>query len=102
LQQSLDIVFAKARERLWLELGERRAEALALAQDRQPGQPGLEPLEADALEQGALVGDRPSPLAVVVLRVQGVAAAEAAERIGHAAVSAGTRSATPSTTWDGR
>ena len=41
-----------------VEAGERRAEVLAFAQDRDPAQPGLEALQADLLEQptGSVVG----------------------------------------------
>ena len=42
------------------------AEILALPQDRQPGQAGLEAFEADLLEQPTVVGDRPAPFAVVI------------------------------------
>ena len=44
-----------------------RAEILALAEDREPGQAGLEALEADLLEQPEVVGDRPAPFAVVIV-----------------------------------
>jgi len=44
---------------------------LALAQDRQPAQPGLRTLEGEELEQGAVVADRHPPLAVVVVDIEG-------------------------------
>ena len=65
-KQPLDVALAEARDRFGIEAGEGGAEVLALAQDRQPRQPGLEALEAQPLEQAALVGDGPSPLLVVV------------------------------------
>ncbi len=42
---------------------ERRTEGLALAQDRQPRQAGLEGLQGDPLEQRHVAMDRPTPLA---------------------------------------
>ena len=51
-----------------------RAKILALAQDGQPGQAGLEAFEADLLEQPAVVGDGPAPFMVVVVAVVGQAA----------------------------
>ena len=61
--------------------GERRAEALALAQDRDPREPGLESLEAEALVQAALVAHRPAPLLVVVRDVGRVGRRPAADRL---------------------
>ena len=52
-----------------------RAEVLALAQDRQPRESGLEPFEAELLVQAGVVDDRPAPLVVVVRRVVGRARA---------------------------
>src|SRR5215211_447615 len=45
-QQPLDVALPEPRDLLDLEAGERRPERLALAQDRQPREPGLKPLEA--------------------------------------------------------
>src|SRR4051794_41036470 len=78
VQQPLDVVVAEPRDRLGLEVRERGAKRLALAQDRQPGQAGLERLERHALEQAAFVGDRTAPLLVVIALVERVAVAEAA------------------------
>ena len=47
----VDVVVVERRHRGGVEAGERRPERLALAQDRDPGQPGLERLEADPLEE---------------------------------------------------
>jgi hypothetical protein len=59
-----------------VEPRERRAERLALAQDRQPGEARLEPLQAQLLEQPDVVDDREAPLGVVIAAVLlGVAAA---------------------------
>ena len=52
----------KRGDALGVEAGERRAEVLALAQDRQPREPGLEALEAEPLEQPALVDAPAGPI----------------------------------------
>ena len=74
LQQALDAAFVPARDPLELEVGEGCAEVLALAQDREPGEPGLEALEAELLEELAIVVYRKAPLGVVVGLVVGVVA----------------------------
>ena len=51
-----------------------RAERLALAEDREPAQAGLEALEADLLEQAPIVADREAPFAIVIVDVERVAA----------------------------
>jgi hypothetical protein len=48
------------------KLAQRAAEGVALAEDGQPGEAGLEALEAELLEEAAVVVDRPPPLGVVV------------------------------------
>ena len=73
-----DVVRAEAAQGFGVEVGEGAAEVLALAQDGQPGQAGLEALEAELLEQVAVVRRRPAPLLVVVGRVERVVAAPAA------------------------
>jgi hypothetical protein len=65
-EQPLDVPGAEPRDGLEVEAGERAPEALPLAQDRQPGEPGLEALEAELLEQPAVVVDREAPFGVVV------------------------------------
>ncbi len=74
-EQPLDVARLEPRDALELEIGEAFAKSLALAQDREPAQARLEALEADLLEQAAVVGDRESPLAVVVGDVELVIAA---------------------------
>ena len=54
-QQPLDVALAEARDPLEVEPGERPPEVLALAQDRQPGEARLKPLEAELLEQPPVV-----------------------------------------------
>ena len=72
------VVVAERGDDLGVEVGERRPERGPLAQDRDPGEPGLERLEREPLVQGVLAVHRPAPLLVVVLLVDGVAVAEAA------------------------
>ena len=62
------------------EAGERRAERRPLAQDREPGQPRLERLEGQPLEQRVVALERPAPLGVVVGDVLGRAGAPRAAR----------------------
>src|SRR5205085_11032589 len=73
-EEPLDVAAGESGHALRLEPLEGRAEALTLAQDREPAAPGLEPLEAQPFVEAALVADRPSPLLVVVDDV---------ERVGH-------------------
>ena len=73
------------------------AERRPLAQDRQPGQPGLERLQAELLEQPHVVVLRHAPLVVVVGQVDlgraGPAAARPAVRADDDVVHAGTLAA---------
>ena len=73
--QAVDVIGSEAGDGLDLEIGEGGAEALPLAQDREPGEPRLEALQAELLEEAPIVGDRPPPFAVVVGPVQLVAGA---------------------------
>src|SRR6188472_3680614 len=66
LEEPLDVALAEAGDLAEVEPGEGAPERLALAQDRQPGEPGLEPLERELLEQPHVLGDREAPLVVVV------------------------------------
>jgi hypothetical protein len=80
-EQSLDVPLAELGDGVRLEVRERSAERLALAQDRQPGQPGLEPLETKALVNAPLGRDRPAPLLIVVGEVERVAGFPAADEV---------------------
>jgi hypothetical protein len=80
-QQPLDVARAHARHRLDLEAAEGAPEGLALAQDREPGEAGLEALEAELLEEPAVVGDGQAPLAVVIVAVERVRSAPGAARL---------------------
>ncbi len=79
-EQPLDVLLAEPGDLLEVEPGERLSEVLALAQDRQPGEPGLEPLEDELLEETAVVVDREAPLGVVVGLVLGRRGAPEAAR----------------------
>src|SRR5215210_3328 len=65
-EQTLHVALAERGHRVDLEIRERRTEVLALAQDREPREPGLEALEHHALVEAAVVAHRPPPLLVVV------------------------------------
>jgi hypothetical protein len=80
-EQALHVALAEAGDALGVEVRERRSEVVALAQDRQPGQAGLEALEAEPFEQPALVAHGTSPFVVVVLDVELVGHGPAAFRL---------------------
>ena len=61
-EQPLPVGVGERRHRGDPEAGEGGAEALAAAQDRDPGQPRLERLQAEPLEQGVVAVDRAAPL----------------------------------------
>ena len=69
LKQALDVGPIEGGDLLGHEAGERAAEVLALAQDRDPREAGLEPLEAELLEEPDVVDDRTAPLVVVVVDI---------------------------------
>src|SRR6185503_12461286 len=69
-EQSRDVARREAGDAIDVEVHERAPEVLALPEDRQPAQTGLEAFEADLLEQTAVVFDRLPPLAIVILDVE--------------------------------
>ena len=73
-EQPLDLGLVEIGDLVEIETGESRAEILALAQDGQPGQAGLEAFEADLFEQPPIVGDRAAPFVVVIAAVERIAA----------------------------
>src|SRR6266511_2332206 len=77
-EEPVDVAPVEARDGVRVEVGESAPEVVALAQDREPREAGLEPFEAEALVQPTLVDDRPPPFLVVVRRVRGVTALPAA------------------------
>jgi len=71
-EQAVDVGRPEPGDDPGVEVGEGAPEVVALAQDRQPRQTGLEALEADLLEQPVIVMDVPSPLVIVVGDVVGI------------------------------
>ena len=62
----------EARHARGIEAAEGLPEVLALAQDGQPAQPGLESLEADLFEETTVVVDGKAPLLVVIADIERV------------------------------
>ena len=86
-EQALDLGLAVVGDALVVEPVERLPEVLALAQDRQPREPGLKRLQGQPLVDAPVVGDRPAPLGVVVGDVVG--ARDAPRAAAQAVVAAG-------------
>src|SRR5262249_24831275 len=68
-EQPVDVGLAKRGHPFRIEACERLAKRRPLAQDRQPRESRLKPLEAEPLVDAALVTDRPPPLLVVVAEI---------------------------------
>src|SRR5690606_40220472 len=66
-QQAFDVGLVHGGDARNVETVEDLAEALALPEDGQPGEPRLEAFEAELLEQPRVVDHRPSPLPVVIV-----------------------------------
>src|SRR5207244_1380415 len=64
--QALDVRLPERRDGLDVEAREHLPEGVALAQDGDPRQPGLERLQRHPLVEPAVVGDRAAPLVVVI------------------------------------
>ena len=77
-EQPLDVAFVEPGDAFDREARERLPETLALAQDRQPREPGLEALEGEELEQRVVAALLAAPLLVVVGPVERVVPAPAA------------------------
>src|SRR5438874_11380545 len=71
-EKPLDVALVESGHALRIEAGERAAIALALAEDRRPGEPGLCALEHEQLEKMTLVVGGDAPFLVVVGDVKGV------------------------------
>ena len=69
VEQAADIVVVVVGDDPEVEAVERGPEVLPLAQDRDPGEAGLEAFETDLLEEAHVVDDGTAPLVVVVLVV---------------------------------
>jgi hypothetical protein len=65
----LDILLGELRHSINVEVTERGSEGLPPAQDRDPGQTGLEPLEAHFLEEGPISPKLDSPFLVVIAAI---------------------------------
>ena len=74
-EQPCHVFRPESSDPLRIETGEGGAEVLALPQDRQPAQTGLEAFEADLLEQPPIIHHGTAPLLVVVGDVHRVVAA---------------------------
>jgi hypothetical protein len=85
-EQARHVARAHARDGVDLEAAEGAPEVLPLPEDRDPGEPGLEALEAELLEEPAVVRHGEAPLAVVVGEVGRLGAGPRAAR--HAVVAA--------------
>src|SRR6516164_9167923 len=72
LHQRGGLALAVARDLFWLEAVECATEVLALAQDRDPRQPGLEAVEDQLLIKGAVVVFGHTPFGVVIGNVERV------------------------------
>jgi hypothetical protein len=81
LQEPIDVALAEPPHALRIEIGERNAKRLALAQDRQPRESRLKAFETEPLEQAALVRHRSSPLVIVVVVVRRILRRPAANRL---------------------
>ncbi len=69
-EQSRDLGFGKARDRLDVEPREGGSEGGTLSQDCQPGQASLKTLEGELLEEALVIVNRSTPLFVVVCDVE--------------------------------
>ena len=74
LQQALDVALAHVGDAGDVEAVEDFAEAVALPEDGDPGEAGLEAFEAELLEEPVVGGDRTAPFVVVVGDVERVGA----------------------------
>src|SRR5260370_616188 len=90
----MDFLRIVARDLFGAEIVERVAEILALAQDRDPRQPGLEPVEDEFLIERAIVIFRHTPFGVVIGDIERVVAGP---RAPHLAVGMQTRRAAHAT-----
>ncbi len=62
----LDVGLAEARHACGIEVREGLAEGLALAQDGDPGEPGLKAVEHELFPEGAAVAFGHAPLLIVI------------------------------------
>src|SRR5439155_4112031 len=79
--QPCDVRLAEPRHFPRVEALERLPEIIALAQDDNPAQPRLKPLQGQHLEHLPIVMDRHAPFLVVILTVQRILPAPPAPRL---------------------
>jgi len=80
LEQAIDVARTEPGHGVEVEAAKRAAERVALAEDDEPAQAGLESFQADLLEEPPPVTHGHSPFAVVVAAVERIAVApEAAD-----------------------
>jgi hypothetical protein len=77
--ESLDVALTERGDPVGIEPCECGPEALALAEDGQPAEAGLEPLETEPLVEPPLVADGAAPFLVVVGDVKRVGRLPAAD-----------------------
>lgn len=70
-QQTRHVGGVEGGQPIHVELAKGAPEGLALVQDGQPAQAGLEAFEADLLEQAPVIGHRKAPLVIMVVLVGG-------------------------------
>src|SRR5690606_6680418 len=80
-EEPLHVPLRVAGDALEIEVVKGAAEVLALGEDRPPAQPGLEPFEAELLEEPSIVHHGKSPFGVVVVEELGGGCAPAAARL---------------------
>jgi hypothetical protein len=80
-QEPLDVALAEAGDDFRVESLEGGPKTLALPQNRQPREPGLEALQAEPLVDPTLARDRPAPFVVVVGLVERVGRLPATDQV---------------------
>src|SRR3546814_2635362 len=81
LHQRVELLRRVAGDLLGLEAVEGTAEIVALAQDSDPRQAGLEAVEDQLFEQRAVVAFGHAPFGVVIMHIERIGAAPAAARL---------------------
>jgi len=73
VQEPRDLRLTPAGQQGEVETGEGAAEMLPLGENGAPAQPGLEALQTELFEQPPIIGHGPSPFAIVIGFVEGIA-----------------------------
>lgn len=69
MEEPRNIVFSEASDAVEIEPREGGPEVFSLSEDREPGETGLEPFEADLFEKSEVISHFPAPLLVVIAAV---------------------------------